>query len=125
VLKEHFTGANKNDIDFGVASMAMLFDGALEDRGLIRLPSRAQNEGIKALVEQLVTWFPQSKAKQDTVMALWFAETRARELVNDIESVFHLSNEYQSPRDKEKQTTIDLDYLSQTSMYGGSGEWWN
>jgi len=125
ILKEHFTGSNKNDIDFGVASMSMLFDGALEDRGLIKLPSRSQAEGVKALVEQLTTWFPQSKAKQDTVMALWFAETRAREIVNDIESVFHLSNEYQSPRDREKQTTIDLDYLSQTAAYGGGGEFWN
>ena len=124
ILKEHFTGNNKNDIDFGVASMSMLFDGAKENRGLIKLPSRSQNEGVKALVEQLVTWFPQSKAKQDTVMALWFAETRARELVNDIESVFHMTNEYQSPRDREKQKTIDLDFLSQAGMNGGSGEWW-
>ena len=124
ILKEHFTGNNKNDVDFGVASMSMLFDGAKEDRGLIKLPSRSQNEGVKALVEQLVTWFPQSKAKQDTVMALWFAETRARELVNDIESVFHMTNQYQSPRDREKQKTIDLDFLSQAGMNGGSGEWW-
>ncbi len=125
ILKEHFTGNNKNDADFGVASMSMLFDGALEGRGLIRLPSRSQNEGVKALVEQLTTWFPQSKAKQDTVMALWFAETRARELVNDIETVFHMHNEYQSPRDRDKRHTIDLDYLSQQSMYGGGGEFWN
>lgn len=124
ILKEHFTGANKNDADFGVASMSMLFDGALEDRGLIRLPSRSQAEGIKALVEQLTTWFPQSKAKQDTVMALWFAETRARELVNDIESVFHMSNSYQSERDKRKQVTVDLDYLSGTNLATGQGEWW-
>lgn len=124
VLKEHFTGANKNDIDFGVASMAMLFDGALEDRGLIRLPSRSQQEGVKALVEQLVTWFPQSKAKQDTVMALWFAETRARELVNDIETAFHLNNSYQSERDKRKQITVDLDYLSQTNLLDGQGNYW-
>jgi hypothetical protein len=59
-------------------------------------------------------------------MALWFAETRARGLVNDIESVFHVDNQYVSPRDKEKQLTIDLDYLSQQSMLGGgSGEWWS
>lgn len=120
ILKEHFTGNNKNDADFGVASMSMLFDGALEDRGLIRLPSRSQNEGVKALVEQLTTWFPQTKAKQDTVMALWFAETRARELVNDIESVFHVNNSYQSERDKSKQVTIDLDYLGQNIQQ----EWW-
>lgn len=120
ILKEHFTGNNKNDADFGVASMSMLFDGALEDRGLIRLPSRSQNEGVKALVEQLTTWFPQTKAKQDTVMALWFAETRARELVNDIESVFHVNNAYQSENDKRKQVTIDLDYLGQNIQQ----EWW-
>ena len=125
ILKEHFTGANKNDADFGVASMSMLFDGALENRGLIRLPSRSQNEGVKALVEQLTTWFPQSKAKQDTVMALWFAETRARELVNDIETVFHMTNEYQSANDKKKQHTIDLDYLGQMNMYGGGDGWWS
>lgn len=123
ILKEHFTGNNKNDADFGVASMSMLFDGALEDRGLIRLPSRSQQEGVKALVEQLCTWFPQSKAKQDTVMALWFAETRARELVNDIESVFHVSNEYQSERDRRKNVTVDLDYLGQVGD-GTTGEWW-
>ena len=121
VMKEHFTGNNKNDADFGVASMSMLFDGAKEDRGLIRLPSRSQAEGVKALVEQLVTWFPQTKAKQDTVMALWFAETRARELVNDIESVFHVNNNYQSENDKRKQVTIDLDYLGQNIQQ----EWWN
>ena len=57
-------------------------------------------------------------------MALWFAETRARELVNDIESVFHMNNSYQSERDKRKQVTVDLDYLSQTSLAGGQGEWW-
>lgn len=119
ILKEHFTGANKNDIDFGVASMSMLFDGALEGRGLIRLPSRSQNEGVKALVEQLVTWFPQSKAKQDTVMALWFAETRARDLANQVESMFHIANQYQSPRDKARQITVDLDYLSQINPSGG------
>ena len=124
LLREHFTGNNKNDIDFGVASMAMLFDGALEDKGLIRIPRKSGHEGVKALVEQLVTWFPQSKARQDTVMALWFAETRARELVNDIESVFHMKNEYASPRDKRKSLTVDLDYMSQAAAQGGSGSWW-
>ena len=126
LLREHFTGNNKNDVDFGVASMAMLFDGAKEGKGLIRLPSRSQQEGVKALVEQLTTWFPQSKAKQDTVMALWFAETRAREMVNEVESVFHMTNQYQSERDRSKQITIDLDYMAQAAHQGGGGhEWWS
>lgn len=125
ILREHFTGNNKNDIDFGVASMSMLFDGALEGKGLIRIPSRANNESVKALCEQLMTWFPQSKGKQDTVMALWFAETRAREMVNQLESVFHVKNEYQSERDKSKQMTVDLDYLSQQATGTSSHEWWS
>jgi len=125
LLREHYTGNNKNDADFGVASMSMLFDGAKEGKGLIRLPSRSQQEGVKALVEQLTTWFPQTKAKQDTVMALWFAETRAREMVNDIEAVFHVTNEYLSPRDKEKQTTVDLDFMAMSAAQGGgSHDWW-
>jgi len=126
LLREHFTGNNKNDIDFGVASMSMLFDGAKEDKGLIRLPSRSQAEGVKAFVEQLCTWFPQSKAKQDCVMALWFAETKARELVNGIESVFHVENEFASPRDKERSVVIDLDYMGQSAhASGGSAQWWS
>lgn len=124
VMKEHFTGNNKNDLDFGVASMAMLFDGALEDKGLIRIPQRSQNEGVKAFLEQLITWFPQTKARQDTVMALWFAETRAREVANGEGNVFHLSNSFLSERDKQKRVTIDLDHLSaagaETDAYG----WW-
>jgi len=125
LLREHFTGNNKNDIDFGVASMSMLFDGSKEDKGLIRLPSRSQAEGVKAFVEQLCTWFPQSKAKQDCVMALWFAETKARELVNGIESVFHVNNEYQSARDKQRSVVIDLDYMGAASAGGSSNEWWS
>lgn len=124
VMKEHFTGNNKNDLDFGVASMSMLFDGAMEDKGLIRIPQRSQNEGVKAFIEQLITWFPQTKARQDTVMALWFAETRARELANGEGNLFHMNNPYMSERDKQKRVTIDLDYLSaagaETDAYG----WW-
>jgi hypothetical protein len=124
VMKEHFTGNNKNDLDFGVASMAMLFDGALEDKGLIRIPQRSQNEGVKAFLEQLITWFPQTKARQDTVMALWFAETRARELANGESSVFHMANPYLTERDKQKQMTVDLDYLSAAGAESGVVGWW-
>lgn len=124
VMKEHFTGNNKNDVDFGVASMAMLFDGALEERGLIRIPQRSQNEGVKAFLEQLITWFPQSKARQDTVMALWFAETRARELANGEGGAFHMNNPYLTERDKQKRMTIDLDYLSASGAETDAYGWW-
>ncbi len=129
-LKEHFTGSNKWDADFGVASMSSLFDG--HDRGdnLIRLPSRSSAEGIKALIEQLTTWEPlppgvKTKKKTDTVMALWFAEIRARELIGEANTSFKLDNPYQSPRDKERTVTVDLDYMAQASVVGGQTGWWN
>lgn len=120
ILNEHYTGKNKWDSDFGVASMAMLFEGHEEKRNLIHLPSRTNTEGVKALVEQLCSWFPETKAKTDCVMALWFAEIRARELCDETFDVFHVDNPYQSERDKEKQVTVDLDYMSQR-MHAGMG----
>jgi len=85
-LVQHYTGANKMDAEFGVASMAPLF-GSLDKLGkhmgnnLIDLP-RADNENIKALIEQLITWSPGTKNKQDGPMALWFAETQMRDYIN-------------------------------------------
>lgn len=77
----HFTGTNKTDPDWGVASMAGLFANAL-----IELPSSNNAEAIKQLIEQLITWRPNRphdlyRGKTDLVMALWFAELRARALV--------------------------------------------
>ena len=86
-LVDHYTGKNKMDSEFGVASMAALF-GTLDNQGkhikgsnLLELP-RTDNEHIKALVEQLITWSAGTKAKQDGPMALWFAETQMRDYIN-------------------------------------------
>ncbi|HEY6019691.1 MAG TPA: hypothetical protein VIY48_07265 [Candidatus Paceibacterota bacterium] len=130
LLKEHFTGSNKWDVDFGVASMSVLFDGYERKEQLIRLPSRSSGEGVKMLIEQLTTWEPlppgiKTKKKTDTVMALWFAEIRARELIGEMDNVFHTQNEYQSPRDRERTITIDLDYMAQASQSSGQGSWWS
>ncbi len=111
-LKEHFTGKNKWDYDFGVASMSSLFSNWEEGKQLIHLPTRSNAEGVKALIEQLTTWFPETKGKTDTVMALWFAEIRARELVDTMAQTLHLANPFLTARDKEKQVSVDLDYLS-------------
>ncbi len=118
VLREHFTGANKWDADFGVASMSTLFEGADRGQHLIRLP-RKSNEGVKALVEQLTTWEPtppgvRTKRKTDCVMALWFAEIAARDLIQNSQGgTFKPNNPYLSPRDKLKQMTVDLNYYEQ------------
>lgn len=128
ILKEHYTGNNKWDADFGVASMSALFDGWAEKRALIHLPSRSQDEGVKALIEQLTTWEPlppgvKTKKKTDCVMALWFAEIRAREIVNEVNNVFHVDNPFQAPRDQQRTVTIDLDLMG-VAMQADPDGWW-
>lgn len=77
ILTPHYTGQNKHDPDFGVQAMSALFDNHL-----IHLPSD-KTENIRTLIDQLVVWQPgmSKKIKTDIVMALWFAEIRALELV--------------------------------------------
>jgi hypothetical protein len=76
------------DAEFGVASMAPLFRNDATTKAstskvqtLLELP-RADNENIKALIEQLITWSAGTKNKQDGPMALWFAETQMRDYIN-------------------------------------------
>ena len=84
-LNSHFTGKNKWDTSFGVASMASLFgntrDGRFQDNNLIELPSNEGSEGLKTLVQELITWKPDTRNPTDCVMALWFAVIRIRELM--------------------------------------------
>lgn len=91
-MSGHYTGKNKVDPEFGVASLAPLFgstrrinEGAgrevHNDDNLLTLPDQNMSPGVKALIEQLITWVPGkrgSKLTQDGPMALWFWETRAR-----------------------------------------------
>jgi hypothetical protein len=126
-LTEHFTGNNKWDTDFGVSSMRDLFGTWVKDsaRGwkasippLINLPSRVSSEGVKALTEQLITWFPDApkSQKQDCVMALWFCEIRARELTDEGFGKTHFDNPYLPPRLQADRMVVDLDQLYQESM---------
>lgn len=77
VLTPHTTGNNKHDPDFGVMAMSSLFEN-----GIIHLPTNS-NDKVQTLIEQLITWQPKTPKgiKTDIVMALWFAELRALELV--------------------------------------------
>ena len=97
-LNSHFTGKNKWDTSFGVASMATLFgntrDGRFQDNNLIELPSNEGSEGLKTLVQQLITWKPDTRNPTDTVMALWFAIIRIRELMQQSTRI----GQYQSNR---------------------------
>lgn len=128
VLKEHFTGANKWDVDFGVASMRDLFGVWVPDGSptkhkpsvepLINFPSRQHSEAMKAMAEQLVTWYPDAPKTQktDCVMALWFAEIRARELTDEGFGKNWLDNPYVPPRLSDQREVIDLDTYFMESM---------
>lgn len=116
-MMEHYTGQNKIDPDFGVASIAPLFD-----EQLIELPSSHNSEGIKALIEQLITWVPGVKGKDlkmDLPMALWFAELRARAMVDQhtMRAQSHWSAKYVPRYRQRSQSVVYLDdYLADSSV---------
>ena len=116
LLKEHHTGSNKWDSGFGVASMSTLFgtkqaDGKHHRDNLMHLPSD-QTENIKSLIEQLITWSPSTKGKTDMVMALWFCEIRAREMLNQgIHTTHHMKNPFLSRYERGKRLVVNIDEL--------------
>jgi hypothetical protein len=116
LLREHHTGTNKWDSGFGVASMSTLFgtkqfDGKHHRDNLIHLPSD-QTENVKALIEQLITWSPNTKGKTDMVMALWFCEIRAREMLNQgMHKTHHMKNPFLSRYEVGKRTVVNIDEL--------------
>lgn len=116
LLKEHHTGNNKWDSGFGVASMSTLFgtkqsDGKHHRDNLIHLPSD-QTENVKSLIEQLITWTPTTKGKTDMVMALWFCEIRAREMLNYGQYAnHHMKNPFLSKREMGKRIVVNIDQM--------------
>ena len=114
-LVQHYTGNNKMDLEYGVASLGTLFgsfgpDGKPAKNALIEFP-RAESEGVKALIEQLITWSPGTKNKQDGPMALWFAETQLRDYVNQQGSYGKtwVRNPFATPMDLAKRQVVDLE----------------
>lgn len=124
--RPHHTSSNKTDPEFGVASLAPLFgtkvkrDGqeALKHAGdnLLELPDSSRSEHVKKLIEQLVTWQPGVRGKNlkmDTVMALWFCEIVAREILLQSSNVTSfLSNSFASRNDIDSRYIINLDELA-------------
>lgn len=116
ILREHQTGGNKWDAGFGVASMSTLFgtkqaDGKHHRDNLIHLPSD-QSEMVKALIEQLITWTPTTKGKTDMVMALWFCEIRAREMLNYGQyATHHLKNPFLSRAEQGRRIVVNIDEM--------------
>ena len=133
-LKPHHTGFNKQDAEFGVASLQPLFGTKVAKEGsqdhgqkhagnnLISLPDMHKNEAVKALIEQLILWDPNVKTKhrkQDAVMALWFAELKAREVLSTARrgEQWFMENQFTSQRDRDKRLVIPLD---EYAALGGS-----
>jgi hypothetical protein len=116
-FREHFTGNNKWDVDFGVASMASLFGNVRESKfektsNLINLPSSDKSEGVKALVNQLITWKPDMKKGQptDCVMALWFTEIVIREWLERMNSgPLFMTSRWATRKQLQNQFVVDLD----------------
>ena len=129
LLKPHHTGSNKQDPDFGVSSMSGLFGTVANGVGgtrhhqsdnLLELPS-VHSHGVKMLVEELISWSPFVKTKyrrQDTVMALWFAEIRAREMVTSTRRSSHFTknNSFLNDRDRSGQMVINLDDIAEAQL---------
>jgi hypothetical protein len=113
-LNSHFTGKNKWDTSFGVASMAPLFgsirDGRFQDNNIIELPSNEGSEGLKALVQQLITWKPDTRNATDCVMALWFVIIRIRELMQQQSGAAKwMQNRWATRAQTHRKTSINLD----------------
>lgn len=122
ILKPHWTGANKADPDFGVASMSTLFEADADGKPGIYLPN---NNGVfpavAELTEQLIAWQPGVKGqKTDLVMALWFAIIRARELIflSPTRTQTHLSNKFLSKgRTARERHVVDLETATYDLLY--------
>ena len=128
IIKPHYTSRiNKWDEGFGVASMSTLF-GTIETASdknrvarsmgdnQIELPLVEGTEGMKALVEQLVSWQPKTRNKTDLVMALWFCELSARAIIGQTTSDMNwfTKNPYSSPRSMSQRAVIDLNEWAAT-----------
>jgi hypothetical protein len=113
-LNSHFTGKNKWDTSFGVASMATLFgntrDGRFQDNNILELPSNEGSEGLKTLVQELITWKADTKNPTDCVMALWFTIIRIREMMQRGSQVTRWAhNRWSTSAQSSKRYAVNLD----------------
>lgn len=120
-MEPHHTDSKKWDTEYGVAAMANLFQNWEHGRQLIELPSRHNSEGMKALFEQLVSWSPDTKGRTDTVMAMWFAEIRCRELMLSEFTGYHMGNsEFDTRHDDQHRMVVDVEHAL---LMGGVTAW--
>jgi hypothetical protein len=114
ILKPHFTSKNKWDTQHGVASMSTMLgtirDGKFQDNNQIEFPSTNGSEGMKALIQQLITWKPNTKGKTDCVMAMWFGFIRCREFMQQSSVISkYTDNRWATAAQQRNRGTINLD----------------
>lgn len=113
VIAEHITTKQtKWDVDGGILSLTTLIQGGDRDpkTNLLQLPS-TQNEAVRALCEQMVTYFPKTKGKTDLLMALWFAEARIREIAQSQDGYRFMPSPFTTAQDKQFQFAVDLNAI--------------
>lgn len=117
-LKPHFTAKNKWDTAHGVASMSTMLgtmrDGTFQKNNQIEFPSTNGSEGVKALIQQLITWKPDTKGKTDCVMAMWFGFLRCRELMQQSTVLTrYTENRWATRAQKANRGYVNLDAVLQ------------
>jgi hypothetical protein len=112
-FSSQFTGKNKWDTQFGVAAMSGLFGTmrgtSFNNDNLMELPAVEGSEGIKALIQQLITWEPNTKGKTDCVMALWFCELRAKEVISiGRTNQSHIPNKWATRKQQQERYVLNV-----------------
>jgi hypothetical protein len=125
ILPHQTTPGTKWDADAGVMGMSGLFKNHATNDNMISLPSPRGNEHVRALTEQLVNYFPKTKGHTDTLMALWFAEVRCRELVTTLNENMYSDSEYLSERGLESRRVIDLAAMDMEGDDYDMPRWWS
>jgi hypothetical protein len=125
-LTPHFTGAEKVDPDFGVMSLAPLFESTgtpplkgngpwqrVDEGDLIELPDDRTAAWVGQLVGQLVAWEQSGLSvsqKTDLVMALWFCDLAFKRILDKSRGAksTHMSNPW-IPQDRARERgTVNL-----------------
>lgn len=125
-IHEHNTTSNKYDEDWGVQTMAPLFESCgipderspsgrwkrTPEQALIELPCERQNDWVNDLIQQLTTWQPSGNAQKrrfDLVMALWFTHIAFdRMMRRSIKKRTHLDSPFMSVGGKARQQVVSL-----------------
>lgn len=125
-IHQHYTTANKFDSDWGIGTMAPLFDSCVEpdphrkgewrktptDQRLIELPSTKQNAWVNDLIQQLTTWQPEGMTRgqlSDLVMALWFTHISFDAIIRRRRPRrSHMDSPFLTPAGRKRQQVINL-----------------